>query len=158
MRYDFVFDVDLGEGIPNVKLGYNRGEDTYVAAQRFIDTNSLNQDFLDQIATFIETQAGADATTLTTAASSDPLTGGGRYIPRGDAGTAAAAGVGSPLTAGRYIPGGGGASATAPSRPPPPPRKLIPTPMGSSPCQPATSWGRLVPSWQSSTPPWATRA
>lgn len=130
VRYDFVFDVDLGEGIPNVKLGYNRGEDTYVAAQRFIDTNSLNQDFLDQIATFIETQAGADATTLTTAASSDPLTGGGRYIPRGDAGTAAAAGVGSPLTAGRYIPGGGGASATAPSRPPPPPRKLIPHPDG----------------------------
>lgn len=131
VRYDYVFDVDLGEGIPNVKLGYNRGEDTYVAAQRFIDTNSLNQDFLDQVATFIETQAGADATTLTTAASSDPLTGGGRYIPRANAGEAAgaAAGIGSPLTAGRYIPGGGGAAA-APSRPAPPPRKLIPHPDG----------------------------
>lgn len=131
VRYDYVFDVDLGEGVPNVKLGYNRGEDTYVAAQRFIDTNSLNQDFLDQVATFIETQVGADATTLTTAASSDPLTGGGRYIPRGNAGEAAgaAAGIGSPLTAGRYIPGGGGAAA-APSRPPPPPRKLIPHPDG----------------------------
>ncbi|GAB0492721.1 hypothetical protein MMPV_003990 [Pyropia vietnamensis] len=131
LRYDYVFDVDLGEGIPNVKLGYNRGEDTYLAAQRFIDTNSLNQDFLDQVATFIETQVGADATALTTAASSDPLTGGGRYIPRGNAGAAAgaAASNGSPLAAGRYIPGGGDAT-TAPSRPPPPPRKLIPHPDG----------------------------
>ncbi len=54
--YDFVFDVELGEAGPKKKLGYNRGENPYAAAQRFIDDNEINQDFLDQIATFITQQ------------------------------------------------------------------------------------------------------
>jgi len=126
VRYDYVFDVDVAEGQPKLKLGYNRGEDTYVAAQRFIDDNELSQEFLDQTATFIESQAGVDATTMVSATSSDPLTGGGRYIPgsggggQGGGGTAS----GNPLMGGRYIPGGG--APAAPSRPSPPPRKLIP--------------------------------
>lgn len=36
VEYDFVFDVDAEEGKPPLKLGYSKGEDIYVAAERFM--------------------------------------------------------------------------------------------------------------------------
>lgn len=103
--YDFVFDVELGESGPKKRLGYNRGENPYAAAQRFIDDNELDQDFLDQIATFITQQVPADAIGESTRAS-DPLTGGGRYVP-GSTSSSRGASRGDPLTGGsRYVPGG----------------------------------------------------
>eukprot|EP01012_Entosiphon_sulcatum_P039725 TRINITY_DN5274_c0_g1_i1.p1 TRINITY_DN5274_c0_g1~~TRINITY_DN5274_c0_g1_i1.p1 ORF type:complete len:804 (+),score=134.24 TRINITY_DN5274_c0_g1_i1:28-2412(+) len=60
--YDYVFPVDLnGDGTGNFKLGYNRGENPYEAAQRFIWENAeqgMGQHFLDEIATFIAQQTG----------------------------------------------------------------------------------------------------
>lgn len=143
--YDFVFEVEIGEGGKKEKLGYNRGENPYLAAQRFMDDNELSPEFLDQIAQFIEQQVPADALQARGTGPSDPLTGGARYVPGGqrqaDGGTG-----GDPLTGGsRYVPGGqgqGGSSAASDpltggsryvpggSAPPPgklpPPRKLIP--------------------------------
>eukprot|EP01051_Picozoa_sp_SAG22_P001023 SAG22_NODE_35_length_27276_cov_20.395849_11_plen_148_part_00 len=35
--YDFVFDVDMEDGMPARKLGVNKGEDAMFAAHRFLD-------------------------------------------------------------------------------------------------------------------------
>eukprot|EP01065_Artemidia_motanka_P022497 TRINITY_DN2670_c0_g1_i1.p1 TRINITY_DN2670_c0_g1~~TRINITY_DN2670_c0_g1_i1.p1 ORF type:complete len:825 (+),score=358.99 TRINITY_DN2670_c0_g1_i1:64-2475(+) len=60
--WDYVFDVDLsGDGSGFMKLPYNKGENPYAAAQRFIHKNAhqgVGQQFLDEIARFI--QANAD--------------------------------------------------------------------------------------------------
>jgi phospholipase A-2-activating protein len=52
-EYDHVFDVQLNEGAAPLKLGYNAGDNPYMAAQEFITQNELQQDFLDEIAKFI---------------------------------------------------------------------------------------------------------
>lgn len=105
-EYDFVFDVDIQEGAPTLKLPYNLDEDPWFAAQRFIDDNELSQDFLDQICTFImdntkdarkESGGGPGA-----AAYHDPFTGGTRYVPGNQSSTVA--GGEDPFTgSGRYI-------------------------------------------------------
>lgn len=119
--YDFVFDVEIGEGGKKEKLGFNKGENPYLAAQRFIDDYELSQEFLDQIAQFIEQQVPADALRSRNAGPSDPLTGGSRYVPGGA--TQSDGSGGDPLTGGsRYVPGG----SAIPQGKLPPPRKLIP--------------------------------
>ncbi|KAI8923447.1 WD40-repeat-containing domain protein, partial [Entophlyctis helioformis] len=89
-EYDFVFDVDVYEGAPPLKLPYNNGTNPYQAAQEFIDRNEIGQDFLDQIANFI-TQNTASVTIGAEAPSQyvDPFTGGSRYVPGGPSGSAA---------------------------------------------------------------------
>lgn len=120
-KYDFVFDVEVGEGGKKEKLGFNRGENPYLAAQRFIDDNELSQEFLGQIAQFIEQQVPADALQAAGQLPSDPLTGGSRYVPGGQSQSGLS--DSDPLTGGgRYIPGG----STVPDGKLPPPRKLIP--------------------------------
>lgn len=122
-QYDFVFEVELSEGGEKEKLGYNRGENPYTAAQRFIDDNEISQEFLDQVAQFIEQQVPAEALQAPAPGRSDPLTGGSRYVPRGTGAHTASTSQGDPLTGGsRYVPGG----SNVPSRGLPPPRKLIP--------------------------------
>ncbi|VDO12348.1 unnamed protein product [Rodentolepis nana] len=86
-EYDYVFSVDLGDNIRPVKLPFNKTEDPWMAAQLFIYKHNLSQDYLDQIAKFIITQAGLDkpgAPVVSVGADSslvDPFTGGGRYVP-----------------------------------------------------------------------------
>jgi phospholipase A-2-activating protein len=58
-EYDFVFSVDIQDGVPPLKLPYNLNEDPYVVAQKFIEQNELPQSYLDQVANFIVTNAGA---------------------------------------------------------------------------------------------------
>src|ERR1700724_1482821 len=48
IEYDYVFDVDIQEGAPALKLPYNVAENPYAAAQRF----------LDQVVRFIEQNTG----------------------------------------------------------------------------------------------------
>lgn len=157
-KYDFVFEVEIGEGGKKEKLGYNRGENPYFAAQRFIDENEISQEFLDQVAQFIEQQVPADALVQGAGGPSDPLTGSERYVPGTGRHVASAsnAGASDPLTGGsRYVPGGQSTSASAsastatesdpltggsryvpgggqavPANKLPPPRKLIPHPNG----------------------------
>lgn len=56
--YDFVFEVEQGEGKPNWRLPFNRAQNPNVAAQDFIQQEGLSQGFLGQIAEFICLSAG----------------------------------------------------------------------------------------------------
>ncbi|XP_069126256.1 phospholipase A-2-activating protein-like [Argopecten irradians] len=82
-EYDYVFSVDIEEGKPPLKLPYNKSEDPWFAAQRFLEKNNLSQLFLDQVANFITENSGGSGMTIDQTAPqvSDPFTGGGRYIP-----------------------------------------------------------------------------
>lgn len=84
-EYDYVFDVDIKDGAPPLKLPFNASQNPYQAAQDFINANELPQDYLDQIANFIITNAKGVTLGDTNTGSSvgDPFTGGGRYVPGG---------------------------------------------------------------------------
>lgn len=85
-EYDFVFNVDIEDGAPPLKLPFNRTEDPWLAAQKFIHKNDLPQVYLEQVANFIITNA--NLTSLPSmnneANFADPFTGEGRYIPTGN--------------------------------------------------------------------------
>ena len=53
--YDYVFDVDIEEGKPPLKLPYNLSQNPYEAATKFIEDNELPIGYLDQVANFIAT-------------------------------------------------------------------------------------------------------
>mmetsp|Transcript_30033 Transcript_30033/g.48525 ORF Transcript_30033/g.48525 Transcript_30033/m.48525 type:complete len:755 (+) Transcript_30033:13-2277(+) len=117
-EYDFIFDVDLGDKVPR-KLGYNRGDNPYLVAQKFIWDNDLGQDHLDQIGRWITAQVPADAAAASApSAGFDPYTGGSRYVPGsapasspalvpkpGSSTASSSASAGSPFTLNRYVPG-----------------------------------------------------
>ena len=52
-EYDYVFDVDIEEGKPPLKLPYNLSQNPYEAATKFIEYNELPIGYLDQVASFI---------------------------------------------------------------------------------------------------------
>uniref|UniRef100_T1J7G6 Phospholipase A-2-activating protein n=1 Tax=Strigamia maritima TaxID=126957 RepID=T1J7G6_STRMM len=109
-EYDFVFSVDIEDGKPALNLPYNVTENPWSAAQRFIDKNELSQLFLDQVANFIiENAKGVNLDSLPTQGSSDPLTGGSRYVPQGiGSSQETVRQVSDPFTgSGRYIPSSG---------------------------------------------------
>jgi len=45
-------------GVETLQLGYNTGENQFVAAKRFIDENQLQPQYLQQIADWILARAG----------------------------------------------------------------------------------------------------
>lgn len=51
--YDYVFDVDIEDGKPPLKLPYNVSQNPYEAATKFIGNNELPMSYLDQVANFI---------------------------------------------------------------------------------------------------------
>ncbi|WFD35340.1 hypothetical protein MCUN1_002191 [Malassezia cuniculi] len=79
-EYDYVFDVDVQDGVPPLKLAYNASENPYVAAQRFLDENELPASYLDQVVQFLEKNTSAVRLSPTAAAAADPFTGGGSYV------------------------------------------------------------------------------
>ncbi|KAH7047719.1 phospholipase A-2-activating protein [Linnemannia elongata] len=80
IEYDHVFDIDVGEGVPALKLPFNVTENPYTAAQEFLTRHDLPQVYLDQVADFITKNARA-VSQGAAAATGDPLTGGSRYTP-----------------------------------------------------------------------------
>uniref|UniRef100_A0A182MZ99 Phospholipase A-2-activating protein n=1 Tax=Anopheles dirus TaxID=7168 RepID=A0A182MZ99_9DIPT len=81
-EYDYVFSVNLSDDAPNLKLPYNRGEDPWFVAQRFIHKHNLPQAYLDQVANFIV--KNSDSAPVASALANsyyDPFTGGSRYVP-----------------------------------------------------------------------------
>lgn len=80
-EYDFVFDVEIQEGSPRLKLPYNLTDDPWMAAHQFLERNGLSQMFLDQVVDFIQKNTKGVTIGQQTAASGDPFTGGARYIP-----------------------------------------------------------------------------
>ena len=87
VEYDFVFDVDVADGQPPLRLPYNRGEDVYQAAERFIQRHELPGTYREQIVNFIvqNTPSVGGGPGLgggsSAAGSADPFTGGGAYVP-----------------------------------------------------------------------------
>jgi phospholipase A-2-activating protein len=80
--YDYVFDVDLGDGNPPRKLGYNANENPYVVAQEFIQREQINQGYLDQIAKFI--MDNTSPVTIGQQPTVDIPFAANRYIPGGN--------------------------------------------------------------------------
>ena len=52
-EYDYVFDVDIEDGKPPLKLPYSLSQNPYEAATKFIQDNKLPMTYLDQVANFI---------------------------------------------------------------------------------------------------------
>ena len=81
--YDFVFDVDIGDDKPPLKLPYNLSQNPYEAAMKFIQDNELPISYLDQTAQFITTNsqgATLGQPSQPEPAGADPW-GSGRYVP-----------------------------------------------------------------------------
>jgi|SRR3569833_133554 len=75
--YDYVFDVDIEDGKPPLKLPYNVSENPYDRAQRFLNDNELPVSYLESVANFI-VQNTRGATLGQGASQSDAAqTGGG---------------------------------------------------------------------------------
>uniref|UniRef100_A0A1A9WIT6 PFU domain-containing protein n=1 Tax=Glossina brevipalpis TaxID=37001 RepID=A0A1A9WIT6_9MUSC len=74
-EYDYVFDVDILETTPVLKLPYNRGEDPSVSAQAFIHRHNLPQDYLHQVVNFIIKNSSSHT------ASAPSSSYGNRYVP-----------------------------------------------------------------------------
>lgn len=53
-KYDYVFDVDISENSPPLKLPYNVNQNPYEVAYKFIQENELSIGYLDKIAKFIQ--------------------------------------------------------------------------------------------------------
>ncbi|KAG6837276.1 hypothetical protein H0H93_012281 [Arthromyces matolae] len=78
-EYDYVFDVDIQDGVPPLKLPYNVTDNSYSAAQKFLESNDLPLTHIDEVAKFIEKNtAGAN---IGTGGEEyvDPYTGASRY-------------------------------------------------------------------------------
>lgn len=89
--YDYVFDVDIEDGKPPLKLPYNLSQNPYEVARKFIADNELPQSYLDQVTNFIVTNTqGATLGQQTQAPGSDPWGTESRYRP-GDADAASSA-------------------------------------------------------------------
>ncbi|XP_055917691.1 phospholipase A-2-activating protein [Eupeodes corollae] len=112
--YDFVFSVDISDDAPPLKLPYNRGEDPWHAAQKFIHKNTLPQVYLDEVANFIVKNAKGKDDPMEPQPSvsgyQDPFTGGSRYVPGSAASNTSAGGNVDPFT------GASSYSTTAPAK------------------------------------------
>lgn len=81
--YDYVFDVDIEDGKPPLKLPYNLSQNPYEAATTFIQDNELPISYLDQVANFITSNtqgATLGQPSQPEPAGADPW-GSGRYVP-----------------------------------------------------------------------------
>ena len=78
IEYDFVFDVDVEDGKPPLKLPYNASQNPYEAATKFIQANDLPASYLEQVAAFITTNT--KGVEIGQAAAPDPYSSS-RYMP-----------------------------------------------------------------------------
>ncbi|PNY23395.1 Ubiquitin homeostasis protein lub1 [Tolypocladium capitatum] len=80
--YDFVFDVDIEDGKPPLKLPYNLSENPYERATKFLGDNELPLTYLDNVANFItENTKGATLGQSSQSAGPDPYGTESRYRP-----------------------------------------------------------------------------
>ncbi|KOS15096.1 phospholipase a-2-activating protein [Malassezia pachydermatis] len=86
-EYDYVFDVDIADGVPPLKLPYNVHDNPFVAASQFLEKNELPASFLDQVVRFLEKNTQGVQVDTAQAAPVDPYTGATRYTPASAAAT-----------------------------------------------------------------------
>lgn len=84
-QYDFVFDVDVADGVPPLKLPVNKGDNPYDAADKFIERNELPTSYREQIVEFILQKTAGAVSSAPATHNVDPFTGGGAYVPGGAA-------------------------------------------------------------------------
>ncbi|KAH9901463.1 phospholipase A-2-activating protein [Cubamyces lactineus] len=114
-EYDYVFDVDVQEGAPPLKLPYNANENPYTAAQRFLQNNDLPLSYLDEVVRFIEKNTAGTTIGAAGEQFSDPFTGASRYQASQAGGSAGGTEFMDPFTgASRYR------APAAVATPPPP--------------------------------------
>lgn len=80
VQYDFVFDVDIGDGEPIRKLPYNRSDSPYDAADKWLLQENLPLSYRQQIVEFILQNTGQKDFSLDPSFR-DPYTGANAYIP-----------------------------------------------------------------------------
>jgi phospholipase A-2-activating protein len=81
-EYDYVFDVDIEEGKPPLKLPYNLTQNPYEAATKLLGDNELPISYIDQVSQFIVTNTkGATIGQTAEAPSADPFGTESRYQP-----------------------------------------------------------------------------
>lgn len=51
--FDYLFDVDIADGVPPLKLPFNKGDNVYSAAEKFVDDNELPVTYVGQVADFL---------------------------------------------------------------------------------------------------------
>ncbi|CAJ0544619.1 Ff.00g037070.m01.CDS01 [Fusarium sp. VM40] len=84
--YDYVFDVDIEDGKPALKLPYNLSENPYERATKFLGDNELPLTYLDNVANFItENTKGATLGQTAESGGPDPFGTESRYRPGDDA-------------------------------------------------------------------------
>lgn len=80
--YDYVFDVDIEDGKPPLKLPYNLSENPYERATKFLGDNELPLSYLDSVANFItENTKGATIGQDSQSGGPDPYGTESRYRP-----------------------------------------------------------------------------
>lgn len=84
-EYDYVFDVDIEDGKPPLKLPYNATQNPYDAATKFLNDNELPMSYLEETANFvIKNSQGAQLGTQGPSGGADAWGTENRYRP-GDA-------------------------------------------------------------------------
>jgi phospholipase A-2-activating protein len=103
-EYDYVFDVDIQDGIPPLKLPYNVTENPYGAAQRFLQSNDLPMTYIDEVVRFIEKNT-TGVNIGTNSEYVDPYTGASSYrSTAGQSATSQGVNYADPYTgASRYV-------------------------------------------------------
>ncbi|KAG0631249.1 hypothetical protein M758_1G238100 [Ceratodon purpureus] len=82
VTYDYVFDVDIGDGLPTRKLPYNVGDNPYDIADKWLEDEGLSPGYRQQVVEFILQNTGnAAATTGFDPNYVDPYTGANAYVP-----------------------------------------------------------------------------
>lgn len=80
IKYDYVFDVDIGDGEPIRKLPYNRSENPYDVADKWLLNENLPISYRQQIVEFILQNTGQKDFTPDPLFK-DPFTGSNAYVP-----------------------------------------------------------------------------
>ncbi|KAL5414823.1 hypothetical protein PMIN03_002958 [Paraphaeosphaeria minitans] len=83
-EYDYVFDVDIEEGKPPLKLPYNASQNPYEVARKFCEDNKLPLTYLDQVTNFIVQNTQGATFGQSSGQGADPWGTESRYRP-GDA-------------------------------------------------------------------------
>ncbi|KAF9620246.1 hypothetical protein IFM89_010981 [Coptis chinensis] len=80
VQYDYVFDVDIGDGEPVRKLPYNRSDNPYNVADKWLLKENLPLSYREQVVEFILQNSGQKNFSLDTSFR-DPYTGSNAYVP-----------------------------------------------------------------------------
>uniref|UniRef100_A0A5B7C275 Putative phospholipase A-2-activating protein n=1 Tax=Davidia involucrata TaxID=16924 RepID=A0A5B7C275_DAVIN len=80
VQFDYVFDVDIGDGEPIRKLPYNRSDNPYTTADKWLLKENLPLSYRQQIVEFILENSGQKNFSFDSSFR-DPFTGSSAYIP-----------------------------------------------------------------------------